>query len=274
MKLALVLLVPFFMLGACSNQFSKVLKSTDYEYKLKKADEYFANKKYRNAEQLYVELFPVFKGSDKFEELYYKYAYCSFYQKNYLDAENLFKGFLGVFPNSPKAEEVSFMHAFTFYKQSPKVELEQINTSKAIGMMQSFISTYPNSTRIAEANEIIAKCREKLEEKEYMAAKLYYNIQQYHAAGISFTNLLNTYPESAKGEEYMLMAVKSYYQFAKLSIADKQEERYAKVSSEYFDFADRFPESKLLKEAENYNNLSQNYIKQIQNEQIKTPADR
>ncbi len=274
MKLALVLLVPFVMLASCSNQFNKVLKSTDYEYKLKKADEYYLAKKYNKAEQLYVELFPVFKGSDKFEELYYKYAYCSFYQKNYLDAENLFKGFLEVFPNSTKAEEVSFMHALTFYKQSPNVELEQINTSKAIGMMQTFINTYPNSTRITEANDIIAKCREKLEEKEYKAAKLYYNIQQYRAAGISFGNLLNTYPESPKGEEYMLMAIKSYYEFAKLSIPDKQEERYAKVESEYLDFADRYPESKLLKEAENYKNLSQNYIKQLQNEQIKTPTDR
>ena len=274
MKLALFLLVPFFMLASCNNQFSKVLKSTDYEYKLKKADEYFANKKYKNAEQLYIELFPVFKGSDKFEELYYKYAYCSFYQKNYMDAENLFKGFLGVFPNSPKAEEIAYMHALTFYEQSPKVELEQINTSKAIGMMQSFISTYPNSTRIAEATDIISKCRGKLEEKEYKAARLYYNIQQYRAAGISFTNLLNSYPESTKGEDYMFMAIKSYYEFAKMSIIDKQEERYEKVNTEYFDFADRYPESKLLKEAENYKNLSQNYIKQIQNEQIKTPANR
>ncbi len=274
MKLALVLLIPFFILAACNNQFNKVLKSTDSEYKLKKADEYYAKKKYKNAEQLYIELFPVFKGSDKFEDLYYKYAYCSFNQKNYLDAENLFKGFLGVFPNSPKAEEIAYMHALTFYKQSPIVELEQINTSKAIGMMQSFISTYPNSPRVAEATEIIAKCRGKLEEKDYKSAKLYYNISQYRAAGISFTNLLNSYPESDKGEEYMLMAVKSYYQFAKLSIADKQEERYEKVATEYFDFADRYPESKLLKEAEEYKNLSQNNIKQIQNEQIKTPSKR
>jgi outer membrane protein assembly factor BamD len=274
MKLDLVLLLPILLLSACNNQFSKVLKSTDYEYKLKKADEYYANKKYNKAEQLYVELFPVFKGSDKFEELYYKYAYCSYYQKNYMDAENLFKGFLGVFPNSPKAEEISYMHALTFYKQSPKVELEQINTSKAIGMMQSFISTYPKSTRIAEANDIIAKCRGKLEEKEFKAAQLYYNISQYRAAGISFTNLLNSYPESTKGAEYMLMAIRSYYEFAKLSIQDKQQERFEKVSTEYFDFADRYPESKLLSEAENYKNLSQNHIKQLKNEQIKAPANR
>jgi outer membrane protein assembly factor BamD len=274
MKFSVVLLIPFLLLFSCNNQFNKVLKSTDYEYKLKKADEYYANKKYKNAEQLYVELFPVFKGSDKFEELYYKYAYCSYYQKNYTDAENLFKGFLGVFPNSTKAEEISYMHAMTFYKQSPIVELDQTNTAKAIGMMQSFITTYPNSTRIAEANEIIAKCRGKLEEKEYKAAQLYYNISQYRAAGIAFSSLLNSYPESGKGEEYMLMAIKSYYEFARMSIYDKQEERYEKVNTEYYDFADRYPDSKLLKEAENYKNLSLNYIKQIKNEQVKTSANR
>jgi outer membrane protein assembly factor BamD len=272
--LAVLLIIPFLMLTGCSNQFTKVLKSTDYEYKLKKADEYYVNKKFKYAEQLYQELFPVFKGSDKFEELYYKYAYCSYYQKNYLEAENLFQGFLGVFPNSNRAEEIAYMHALTFFKQSPNVQLDQTNTTKAIGMMQSFISSYPNTSRLADANQIIAKCRAKLEEKDYLAAKLYYNLQMYQAAGIAFTDLLNSYPESTKGDDYMLMAVKSYYEFAKLSISEKQEERYAKVTTEYFDFADRFPESELLKQAEDYKNLSQNNIKKIQNEQIKTPAKR
>jgi len=274
MKILAVLLIPFLMLTGCSSQFTKVLKSTDYEYKLKKADEYYVNKKFKYAEQLYQELFPVFKGSDKFEELYYKYAYCSYYQKNYVEAENLFQGFLGVFPNSSRAEEIAYMHALTFYKQSPNVQLDQTNTTKAIGMMQSFISSHPNTSRLADANQIIAKCRAKLEEKDYLAAKLYYNLQMYQAAGIAFTNLLNSYPESTKGDNYMLMAVKSYYEFAKLSVFEKQEERYAKVTTEYFDFADRYPESELLKQAEDYKNLSQNNIKQIQNEQIKTPAKR
>ena len=268
-----LLLIPFLVLTGCSSEFTKVLKSTNYEYKLKKADEYYVHKKYRFAEQLYEELFPVFKGSDKFEDLYYKYAYCSYYQKNYTNAENLFKGFLGVFPNSSRAEEIAYMHALTYYKQSPNVQLDQTNTNKAIGMMQAFINTYPNSPRIADANKIIAQCRAKLEEKDYLAAKLYFNLQMYQAAGIGFTNLLNAYPESTKGDSYMLMAVKSFYEFAKLSVFDKQEERYSKVTAEYFDFADRYPDSKLLKEAEVYKNLSQTNIKQIQNEQTKTPTE-
>ena len=262
------------VLSSSCNKYSKVFKSKDYDYKLKMADEYFSKKKYKTAQQLYEELFPVFKGTSKFEELYYKDAYCFYNMKQYRDAESLFKGFLEVFPNSSKAEEVDFLHAYCFYKQSPKLELEQVNTSKSIGMMQTFINTHPGSARIKEATEIIDKCRAKLEQKEYRAAELYYNLGQYRASAIAFTNLLNNYPESVKGDEYKLKTVKSYYRFAKESIAEKLIERYEKVITEYEDFVDRFPESKMLKGAESYRNLSQNKIKDIKNEQTQTSAKR
>ncbi len=256
------------------NKYNKVFKSKDYDYKLKMADEFFAKKKYKTAQALYEELFPVFKGTAKFEELYYKDAYCFYYMKDYLQAQSLFKGFLEVFPNSVKAEEVDYMHAYCFYKQSPKLELEQVNTTKAIGMMQTFINTHPGSERIKAATEIIDKCRIKLEQKEERSADLYYNLGQYRAAAIAFTNLLNNYPESQRGDAYKLKTIKSWYKFAKLSFEEKQIERYEKVITEYQDFADRYPDSKLLKEAESYNNQSQNNIKAIKNEQITSSAKR
>lgn len=274
MRLFYIIVSILFISASCTSKFGKVMKSTDYEYKLKKADEYFLKKNYRNAEQLYIELFPVYKGTDKFEELYHKYAYCAYYQKNYSDAENLFKGFLEVFPNSTKAEEVDYHHAYTFYLQSPKIELEQVNTAKAIGMMQTFINTHPGSPKIKDATEIIEKSRAKLEAKEFRNADLYFKVQQYRAAAIAFDNLLNSYPESAKGDEYKLMIVKAYYQFARLSVSEKQVERYEKVVDEYNDFVDRYPESKLLKDAESYQKLSSNNIKDIQNEQITSSTER
>ena len=272
-KLFVPVVLVLFVLLSC-NKFSKVQKSKDYNYKLVKADDYYAKKKYHNAQLLYEELFPVLKGSEKFEDLYYKWAYCFYYMNMYRDAENLFKGFLEVFPNSERAEEVDYMRAYCFYKQSPKIELEQVNTVKAMAMMQTFINTHSGSPRIKDATEIIDKSREKLEIKEYRGAKLYYDLGQYRAAAIAFGLLLNGYPESSKGEDYKLMIVKSYYRFAKLSIADRQLERFEKVIEEYQDFADRFPESKLLKEAEVYSNLSQNKIKEIKNEQNTSSAKR
>ena len=262
-----------FCLVSCS-KYGKVFKSNDYDYKLKMADQYFNNKNYSIAQQLYEEAFPVFKGTTKFEELYYKDAYCFYYMKQYRDAENLFKGFLEVFPNSTKAEEVDYLHAFCFYKTSPKLELEQVNTTKAMGMMQTFINTHPGSARIKEATEIIDKCRTKLEQKEYRAAELYYNLSQFRAAALAFSALLNNYPESAKGDEYKLKTIKSYYRFANESIPEKQMERFTKVVTECDDFLDRYPESKLQKESDSYKNLSLNHIKELKNEQTQTSAKR
>ena len=256
------------------NNFGKVLKSKDYEYKLTKADEFYGKKKYRYAQQLYEDLFPVYKGSQKFEDLYYKYAYCFYYMGMYRDAENLFKGYLEVFPNSSRSEEVDYMRSYCFYRQSPKIDLEQVNTLKAMGMMQTFINTHPGSPRIKDATAVIDICRGKLEQKDYRSAKLYYNLSQFRAAALAYSALLNNYPETTRGEDYKLMVIKSYYKFAKLSTPEKQVERYEKVTEEYQDFADRFPESKLLNEVKEYSNLSQNHIKEINNEQTSSSAKR
>jgi outer membrane protein assembly factor BamD len=276
MRAVKVTAVLVFLMAAVSscNKYSKVLKSKDNEYKLKTADEYFSTKRYRAAQQLYEELFPILKGTVKYEELYYKDALCFFYMKMYREAESLFKGFLEVFPNSSRAEEVDYLHAYSFYMQSPKLELEQVNTTRAMGMMQTFINTHPGSGRIKAATEIIDKCRSKLEQKEYRSAELYYNLGQFRAAAIAFTTLGNDYPESVKGPDYKLRALKSYFKFAKESIPEKQPERYEKVITEYEDFVDRYPESKLLKEGEEYKILSQNHIKELKNEQTQTSAKR
>ena len=92
-----------------------------------------------------------------------------------------------------------------------------------MGMMQIFINTHPGSARNKEAAEIIDICRAKLEIKEYKSAKLYYDMGQFRAAGVAFTALLNEYPESAKADEYKLMIIKSYYQFAEMSMEEKKD---------------------------------------------------
>ena len=251
---------------------TKLLKNPDPEYKLRMAEQYFVKKKYNKAQQLYEDIMPFFKTRKEFEDIYYKYAYCAYYQADYMNAENLFKTYLEIFPNSTKAEEVDYMRAYSFYKQSPKPELDQTNTIKAMGMMQTFINTHPGSARIKEANDIIDICRAKLETKDFKSAQLYYDMGQFRAAGVTFTSLLNTYPESLRGDEYKLMVIKSYYRFAELSVEEKKVERFEQVINECNEFVDRFPESKLRKEAEHFLNLSQTNIKNLNNEQIKTPA--
>jgi len=91
--------VLFLSLSACS-KFGKVLKSKDFEYKLKMANTYYEKKEFRQAKVLYEELFPVFKGTPQFDDLYYNYAFSHYNMRDYETAENLFKGYLEVFANS------------------------------------------------------------------------------------------------------------------------------------------------------------------------------
>jgi outer membrane protein assembly factor BamD len=262
MNRAVITLLVSLLLASCS-KFAKIQKSSDYDFKLQKANEYYAKKSYNNAQMLYEDVFPAFKGTDKFEDVYYKLSYCCFYQKDYLNAENYFKGFVEVFPNSGKAEECDYMRAFCYYKQSPIVELDQTNTAKTVGLMQAFINIHPNSSRVKNASDIIDACRIKLEEKDYKSAELYYTMGLYKSAATAFSVLSDNYPDSQKGDMYKLMVIKSVYQYAQNSIEERQKERFERVLNECADFSDRYPESNLASDVDQYKKQATNNLKKF-----------
>jgi outer membrane protein assembly factor BamD len=247
----LLAVIGLISLSSC-NSFSKIQRSKDIEYKLRMAEQYYAKGKYRFAQSLYEELFQYYKGQKEFEDLYYKYAYCAYYLKDYLNAEYLFKEFISVFPNVPRAEECEYMRAYCYFKRSPKPELDQTDTHKAIGLFQSYIANHPNSKRVAEATELIEVCRGKLEEKEYKSSMLYYELQEYKAAAISFDNLANDFSDSKKADEYKLMVIKAYFKYGERSIDEKREERMAYALNACSEFKYRFQDSKLLDQVTEY----------------------
>jgi len=246
-----------------SKSLGKILKSKDNEYKYKMAEQYYEEKNYSSAQQLYEDLFPYIKGTDRYELMYYKVAFCYYNQKDYLNAENYFKTFTETFPNSSKSEECEYMRAYTYYKQSPKVDLDQTNTSKTIGLMQAFINTHPASVKVKEANDIIDLCRQKLEQKEFNNAQLYYNLGYFRAAAISFGTVSENFPDSKRGDEYKLQVIRSYYKYAEQSIEDKQPERFGKVITECSEFAERYTDSKLLPEVIKIKNQTNIYLKNL-----------
>jgi outer membrane protein assembly factor BamD len=82
--------------------------------------------------------------------------------------------------------------------------------------------------------------------------------------------MLNDFAESERAAEYKLMAIKSYFRFAEMSVEDKRAERFEKVIEEAEDFMDRFPDSPLSKEVNDFVTKSQNNLKIYANEPAKT----
>ena len=257
-----------------SNRFSSVYKSKDVEFKYQMAEQYYAKKRYNNAQELFESLVPSLKGDARYEDMYYKIGYCYYYEKDYPNAENIFKTFTEYFPTSSKSEECEYMRAYCFYVQSPKVELDQTNTNKAMNLMQAFINTHPTSPRSKQASEIMDKCREKLELKEYKSAELYYNLGFYKASAIAFGTVSENFPDSKRADEYKYQVIKAYYKYADASIEDKQIERFQKVMAECTDFMERFGDSKLMNEVKQYKTQTTNILNKLKNEQAKKTSQQ
>lgn len=227
------------------------------------ANKYFDKKDYLHARELYESLLPVMKGTKNFEAMYYKYAMACFQMKDYNSASYHFRTYSKSYPNSPNADEAEFLHAYAIYKMSPKITVMQTNTEKALEVLQSFVNNHPDSKHVTEANTYIAIANEKLEEKAALAAKLYFDINQYKAATVVYKNLQTDFPMSTKMDEYQFMIVKANYKFAKASIKEKQEERYVTVLSAYQELVDSYPQSKYIKDAEKYFSLASTNIKKL-----------
>lgn len=254
------------LLSSCGG-FEKVRKSSDVNYKLSKANEYFDKKQYQHANELYKELMPIMKSTRNYELIFYKYAYSYYYLKDYLDASYFFKNFTEYFPSSQYTEECEFMNAVSLAKYSPKYTLDQTNTVKALEAMQSFVNTYPDSKRLTEANNYIDESRKKLELKQAGAAKLYFNISQYKAASVAYKSVLRNFPDSPNGDLYQYMIMRAMFKYAEASIPEKQEERYASAMSAFTELKDNYPSSKYITEADKLYTEASNNVKKIRDEQ-------
>jgi len=239
------------VLSSCSD-YNKVVKSTDYEFKYKKAVEYYEDGEYVRSGTLFRELVNIYRGTSRADRIYYYYAKSMMGQKDYLMAGHYFKSLVKEFPMSEYAEEAQFMIGYCSYLLSPKPRLDQQITQDAIDALQLYLNLYPFSGRVDEANRLIDELENKLVYKSYLSAKLYYDFEQYKAAVVALTNSLERYPDSRYREELKYMLLKSKYLLAEKSIRDKQESRYSNALDEYFSFIDEYPDSKYKKEVDKF----------------------
>lgn len=230
------------------------MKSTDYDLKFTKAKEYYDKENWTKASQLFEELIPVVKGTDKAEEVYFLYTWCEYYMQDYLLAQYHFKNFTRQFPNSKHSEECYFMNAMCYYYTSPTYHLDQTSTHNAIKEFQSFVDTYPESNRIDSCNMMIDKLRMKIERKDYDIVKQYYKLEDYKATIVAAKGFIKDYPSSNYNEEMYFLVITSYYQLALKSIPSKKDERLQGAMENYVKFVDLYPNSSYISRAESIHN--------------------
>lgn len=257
-SLFLTALLLLLSLGSC-NEYARIQKSTDYEYKYEVAKQYYAQGYYNRAALFISEVLSMLKGTDKGEESLYLLAMCSYRADNYDAAVTYFRKYYQSYPKGHYVEEARYYTGLSLYKNTPEPKLDQTATFEAITEFQNFIEVYPQSPLRAEAQDMIFKLQDKLVEKEYLSAKQYYDLGDYIGNGVNGNyqacittaeNAIRDYPFTTRREDFAILILRSKFELAKQSIESRKVERYHNAIDEYYGFVTEYPESKYMKEAQ------------------------
>ena len=261
-RIVLILSAGIFLLTSC-NQYNNVLKSTDYEYKYEAAKEYFVKGQYSRAALLFGDLIAVMKGTVRGQESLYMLAMSEYCDGNYDVASSYFKKYYQSYPKGTYVEYARYYAGRSLYESVPDVRLDQTNTYTAIKEFQDFLDLYPYTKLKDRTQDMIYALQDKLVEKEYISAKLYYDLgnymgnclyggSNYEACIVTSQNALLDYPYAspARREEFAIMILRAKYHLARQSVEDKRMDRYRDAIDEYYGFVNEYPESKYLKDAQ------------------------
>ena len=264
-KNILITLLAALLLSSCG-EYNKLLKSTDYEYKYEAAKNYFAKGQYNRAATLLNELIAILKGTDKAEESLYMLGMSYYNQNDYQTAAQTFTQYYNVYPRGTFTELARFHAGKALYLDTPEPRLDQSGTYNAIQQLQMFLEYFPNSAKKDEAQNMIYPLQDKFVMKEYLSAKLYYNMgnylrNNYESCVITAQNALKDYPYTNMREDLSILILRAKYEMAVFSVEDKREERYREAVDEYYAFKNEFPESKYMKDADRIFKEAQKILK-------------
>jgi len=252
---------------SCSG-YEKILKSDDVDLKFSKAFYYYNRGDFIKAGTLFDQLAPIIRGTRRADSVYFYQAMSQYKLNDYIIAGHYFNNFVQMYGNSTLVEEAAYMEAYCYYMQSPRAELDQTSTNQAMDAFRLYMIRYPNSPRIPDCQKIIVELNEKMMEKAYLSAQLYYNLDNYKAAVVSLSNCLTDYPDSKYRQEIMFKLLKAKYLLAVNSIQSKQTERFQDAIDEYYTYIAEFPESRNKEEADEMYQEASRFVKQPEENEL------
>ena len=242
-------MVTFLLLAGCG-EYEKILKSRDYAMKYDKAIEYYNAGEFVRASTILDQVVNIYRGTLKADTVKYYQAMSYYGQRDYMLAGHYFNELALTYTGSAFLEECEYMEAYCYYKLSPRPDLDQEATYKAMTALRMYIVKYPTSDKVEQCKELVQELGDKIVEKSYNSAKLYYDLGYYKSAIIALRNSLEEYPETHHREELMFLILKSSYLLADGSVESKRKERLQSAIDEYLSFESEFPDSKYAREAE------------------------
>jgi outer membrane protein assembly factor BamD len=239
----ITLIVSILFIFSCS-EYEKVLKSTDYDLKYRKAKQYFEKKDYARAITLFEQIVNYYRASVIGDSVMYLFAQSYYGEEDYLMSAHYFQELSENYARSPFVEEADYLQGYCYYLMSPRPSLDQENSNLSKAAYQKFLYKHPDSKYVPECKRLVQEIDNKLTEKAYLNAKQYYDLGYYKAAIVALRNCINDHPDTKFREEMMFLVLDANYLLADNSVPEKRKERFQSTLDEYYSFIGEFPASK------------------------------
>ncbi len=232
----------------CSSADKTELKSAESIFE--KAMELFNDKEYLEAKTTFDLIRLQYPASQYADDAQYYIAECHYKREEYILSAWNYNMLRRLHPNSNFYKESLFKACLSYFNLSPQYDLDPDYTIKAIKAMSEFQAAYSSDSLSLTMDTYIQELRNRLAEREYRTAELYFRkLKSLASALIYYDLVINEYDDTKYFEP-------SYFGKIEVLVAMKKWEQ-ASTTIGYFYIL--FPKSE--------------YISQVKDLEKKVPKD-
>lgn len=226
---------------SCRNQ-ELIRPGDSLEVAYDKAYGMFEQERWSEAARGFDTVVSIGRGTTTGQDAQYYLAESYYNSGMYLVAAAEYERYASFYPNSPRRAEVDFKQSLSYYHLSPRYNLDQSHTYRAIEQLRLYIDRFPNSEHVEEAGQYIDELLNKLARKKYEAGNFYMRSnRRYRAAAVTFEQVVDSYPGTDWAEQALAKQIEAYILYADNSVPDRQAERYEMAIESYQRYLQLFP---------------------------------
>ena len=183
-----------------------------------------------------------FPGSSVADSARYYTGLARFEREEYLLASFEFNQLLQGSASRDLLPESYYMFAQCYYEMSPKPQLDQSHSLRAIDALQNFVEAYPSHPKASRAEQQVVELVTKLAKKEYDTAILYEKLENRESALVYYNTVIDRYYNTEYADDATAAKIRVLLRLRRFALAERTVK----------DFFERYPGSELTETVRQY----------------------
>lgn len=208
-------------------------------------DEYFAEKKYKEAVKAYENALMRAESPEEASQIQLALANSYFFLEEYIEAIPVYEVYLDYYGDAPEANIAILRIGLAHYYLISTNSRDQTETEMALKYFEQLKTRDPALAKDHNLDAKIVEVRSRLAEKEYIVARYYGRIWEDKPSMLRYKYLVDHYPESDRVEISLYRLIGLLIKFDRLDEADYYFNQLKK----------RFPQSSYI------SNLEKKFLK-------------